>query len=75
MKSKLSDRKRIPIQDTPPHLIENPAEKPVMAPSMKSLDSNFEGMLRAALTQPVSDAGKRPPIVKRADQDSVQVLP
>jgi hypothetical protein len=53
-----------PLQDTPPHLIENPDQGPRIVPSLKSLDSNFEPMLRAHLTQPVSDAARRPPITK-----------
>ena len=65
-----------PVQDTPPHLIENPTgpEKPTIVPSIKSLDSGFEPMLRDHLTQPVSDAHLRPPVIKRSDAGKTQIL-
>lgn len=50
-------------------------QTPIKKPVDKPLDSNFESMLRSHLTQPVSDAAKRPPIVKRSDEAFKQVLP
>lgn len=42
-------------------------------PSKKPVDSGFEPMLRDHLTQPVSDADKRPTIMKRTEKGT-QVL-
>lgn len=61
--------------EPPQHTIENPTDAPAVKPTDKPLNSDFEPLLRQHLTQPVSDAAKRPPIVKRSDKGAVQVLP
>jgi hypothetical protein len=61
-------------QNTPEHAIENPSEGPVVKSPEKPLDSGFESLLRQHLEQPVSDAAKRPPVIKR-NEKGTQVLP
>ena len=50
------------------HTLDNPTFPPAPGASMKPVDSNFEAILRTHLTQPGSDAAKRPPTIKRPDK-------